>query len=106
MFQLTLYPEVKQQLSENYHWYESRRPGLGSEFLLSLEASIKFIESNPLACRKRYKNFRLCVIDRFPYGVFYLVSERQKIILIAAVYHLHINPRTIRRKLLRIKKKG
>ena len=103
MYILNLYPEAEQQLSEYYRWYETQRTGLGDEFLLSVEAEIKFIENNPLASQKRFKNYRMCLTDRFPYGIFYLVNEKKKIVLIAAIYHLRINPKTIRQKLRRLK---
>lgn len=99
MFTLNLYPEVEQQLSEYFNWYEAQRKGLGLEFLHSVEAAINFIEHNPLALQKRIRNYRICLADRFPYGIFYLVNEKKKIILVAAVYHLRINPKTIRKRL-------
>ncbi len=34
--ELTLAPEAEQDVAEAYAWYESRRPGLGEEFLIKL----------------------------------------------------------------------
>ena len=37
---LVIAPEVGQDLTEAYAWYEGRRAGLGEEFLSSVDASI------------------------------------------------------------------
>ena len=105
MYILNVSPEAEEQLSEYYRWYEKQRAGLGSEFLHSVDDAIKFLKKNPLAFQKRIKKYRISLTERFPFGVFYLVNEEKKIILVAAVYHLRINPKTIRRKLLGPKKK-
>jgi toxin ParE1/3/4 len=101
MYRLSIYPEVENQLSEYYRWYEKQKENLGNEFLDSVDEAIKAIERNPLAFQKRIKNYRIYLIDRFPYGIFYLVNEKEKIILVAAVYHLRINPKTVRKILRR-----
>jgi toxin ParE1/3/4 len=99
MYRLSIYPEVETQLSEYYRWYVKQKENLGNEFLDSVDEAIKAIERNPFAFQKRIKNYRIYLIDRFPYGIFYLVNEKAKTVLVAAVYHLRINPKTIRRKI-------
>lgn len=38
--ELIIAPEVEQDLAEAYTWYESRRAGLGEDFLSSVDACI------------------------------------------------------------------
>jgi hypothetical protein len=45
--ELILGPEVYLDLAEAYGWYESRRAGLGEEFLSSVDACIQAICRTP-----------------------------------------------------------
>ena len=45
--ELIFAPEVEQDLSEAYSWYQERRAGLGEEFLTCVDACIQAI------CRNR-----------------------------------------------------
>ena len=37
-------PEARRELADAYHWYEDKRPGLGEEFLLVVDAAIEQID--------------------------------------------------------------
>lgn len=89
-------------MSDHFPYYEDKLPGLGDEFLLSFEAAINYLQRHPLSCETRYRRFRMAIIDRFPYGIFNLVNERRRAILIAGVYFLQINPAHIKRGLRKI----
>jgi hypothetical protein len=45
--ELILAPEVEQDVSEAYEWYEQRRPGLGEEFLGCVDACIQHVCRSP-----------------------------------------------------------
>lgn len=82
--------EVESDLIEAYDHYEQQLEGLGSEFLLAVEAAINYIQRNPLHFQKIYKNKRKANLKRFPFGVFYIVSKES--ILILAVIRLTRDP--------------
>lgn len=82
--------------------YEEQLPGLGDEFIQSFEACLNYIQQHPLSYERKYSNFRVGFIDRFPYGIFYLVNEKHKTVLIAAVYFLKINSKIIKKELKKI----
>ncbi|MCU7500490.1 MAG: type II toxin-antitoxin system RelE/ParE family toxin, partial [Ignavibacteria bacterium] len=75
-------PEAERELIEAVNWYEERIKGLGSSFLLSIEAAIDSISRNPKAYPKIYKNIRRILIRRFPFGIYYFV-EKERIIVLA-----------------------
>lgn len=102
MFSVKVHPHAEKHLSEHFLYYEKKLPGLGSEFLLSFEACMNYIQRHPLSCERRFLNFRIAIIDRFPYGIFYLVNEKHKAVLIAGVYFLQINPQRIKKGLRKI----
>lgn len=84
--------EVEADLTESYDHYEKQLNGLGSEFLLSVEAALNQIERSPLHFQKIYKNKRKANLKRFPFGVFYIVTKET--VLILAVIHLSRDPKT------------
>lgn len=44
---LIIRPEAESDLAEAYRWYEAQVPGLGSDFLLSVDAALSSIRRNP-----------------------------------------------------------
>jgi len=72
-------------------WYESRAPGLGSEFLRSFEATMAALQRNPRLHPKVWAEARRAALRRFPYGVIYV--EDAGGILIVACMHFRRHPR-------------
>ena len=69
--ELVFAPEAENDLSEAYAWYQDRRPGLGEEFLSSVDVSLQNIRRTPEGCAYAHETFRRCLVRRFPYAVFY-----------------------------------
>ncbi len=46
-YNLIIRPEAEEDLTSAFLWYENRRRGLGYDFLLQIEAGLKFIERTP-----------------------------------------------------------
>jgi len=44
---LEITEEARLDIQETVEWYDSRRIGLGDEFLLSLEATLSSLQKNP-----------------------------------------------------------
>ncbi|HYA42971.1 MAG TPA: hypothetical protein VEF34_16825 [Syntrophobacteraceae bacterium] len=47
MRRLIIRPEAEADIQEAYHWYETQREGLGSDFLLCVEDGLEKIKKNP-----------------------------------------------------------
>lgn len=94
---LIVRPEAERDITEAAQWYERRDPGLGADFLRCVDASIAFISRNPLAMAKHYKEHHRALLQRFPYGVFYVFENEP--IVVTAVLHLAQDPEKIRRLL-------
>lgn len=91
---LIIRPEAERDLAEAHDWYESKVTGLGSDFLLRIEAALSSILRTPEIYPLVHKNVRRALIRRFPYGVFYLVEEAK--IVVIAVMHARRDPETSR----------
>jgi len=51
-------PEAENDLKKVFSWYEGKRQGLGHDFLLQVDAGLRFIERNPEICPSDYKGVR------------------------------------------------
>jgi toxin ParE1/3/4 len=77
-------------IRDAYLYYESCRQGLGKEFMLSLDAAMARIARSPAHFRVVYNDIRRLSIQRFPYGVLFLLDEEKVIVL--AVMHARRDP--------------
>ena len=72
-------------------WYEEQRIGLSYDFELCLEAGISEIVRMPSAFQKKYKNVKVTFIQRFPYGIHYII--RTDVIIIIGIFHTSRSPK-------------
>jgi plasmid stabilization system protein ParE len=89
-YDLIVRPEAEVELAEAFDWYEQQVTGLGSRFLLSVDAAINSIRRDPLQYPIVYKNVRRALTQRFPYQVFFTLNNSQ--IVVIAVFHGMRNP--------------
>jgi len=79
------------ELREAYHWYEEREPGLGTEFMRSIDASIQLIRRHPEIFPVAHRNIRQALVRRFPYSIFYFPADETIIVL--SVFHASRQPK-------------
>jgi len=84
-------PEAESDIEDAYQWYESKRKGLGENFLLCIEEALSRASRNPAIYSVVYKEVRRVLIHRFPFGVFFIVGEAS--ISVIAVLHARRNPK-------------
>jgi plasmid stabilization system protein ParE len=77
---LTVASEAAQDIDEAYGWYECRRPGLGEDFLSSVDACIQAICRKPEMHAKIHENCRRGLVRRFPFAVFYEYNSGEVIV--------------------------
>ena len=94
---LLIAPDAEQDISEAFGWYESRRSGLGEEFLTCVEACIERICRDPEIHAKVHEDYRRGLVRRFPYGVFYEYSHGT--VTIYGVFHTSRDPQKWRQRL-------
>ncbi|MGZ9262813.1 MAG: type II toxin-antitoxin system RelE/ParE family toxin, partial [Candidatus Binatia bacterium] len=63
-------------------WYESQRPGLGSEFTLRLDALVERIAQNPLQFPEIGSGIRRALVQRLPYAIYFVVAPSPVIIAV------------------------
>ena len=88
--ELIIRPEAEADLTEAFKWYETRVPGLGLEFIRTVDSLFNSIIRNPQAYPVVYKTIRRALTRKFPYEVFFMVDADSVVIL--AVFHAKRNP--------------
>jgi len=94
---LVIAPEAELDISEAYVWYESRRVGLGEEFLSAVYSSMERIRRQPAIYARIHEEYRRALIRRFPYAIFFEYAETA--ITIYAVFHTSQDPEKWRLRL-------
>jgi len=92
MYTLVLRDDVFDDIKKAYDWYEEQRSGLGEDFLLSLEASYATITRHPNIYQNIHKHIKRTLVRRFPYGLFYIINEDVKQVIVLAVLHTRSHP--------------
>ena len=88
--------EARRDLVAGYRFYESQAAGLGDYFLDSLSADIDSLQVHA-GVHSLHWGYRRALAKRFPYAVYYRVSE--EVIRIQAVLDCRRNPAWIRGRL-------
>lgn len=81
---------AENELDAAFRWYEDQLPGLGYDFLIETDVTLKRIVTFPDSCRIIEDNLRRCMIRRFPYAVIYGIDSND--IIVVAIAHLHRKP--------------
>jgi plasmid stabilization system protein ParE len=83
-------PQAGAEVRAAKAWYDQHVPGLGQDFVRTLDAAVAAIAERPEAFRKVYGEFRQCVMRRFPYSIFFRISPSA--IVVIAVHHQSRDP--------------
>lgn len=81
---------ARKDLEIAFAWYEKQNPGLGLEFLDSVEFTIKSIEHRPHLYAINHSQFRRALLRRFPFAIFYTLEQHS--IVIHAVFDCRQDP--------------
>ena len=86
--------EAEIDLFEAALWYETEREGLGFDFDTEVHHTLDRIAENRMLFPVIGRNIRRAIVDRFPYGVFFIEHEEDRIVI--GILHLHRAPETWR----------
>lgn len=95
--QIIYVPDAEEDVVDSYDWYESREPGLGEDFLRSIEACLAIIQRHPYLFPVVQEELRHAPIRRFPFEIFY--ESDDEAIVVYAVFHCSQDPNKWRKRL-------
>lgn len=88
---LIVRPEAEAEMTDAFDWYEDRVPGLGSEFLLCVDAVFSAIQRTPQHYPCVHKTARRALSRRFPYEIIFIEDDERVVVL--SVFHAKRNPK-------------
>jgi plasmid stabilization system protein ParE len=83
--------EAEADLAASKVWYDDQHEGLGARFIAEIDATFRRIEANPMAFSLVRGKLHRALMQRFPFGVFYVLTETH--IVVVAVLHAARDPR-------------
>ena len=92
MYKALILPLAKQDVKEAATWYNSKQKGLGKRFTKTVRDKVLYIRQNPQSSSIRYDDTRCAVLDVFPFMVHFTVNDKQKTVVVSAVFHTSRNP--------------
>jgi hypothetical protein len=86
-YEIIYLPLVYEDIKETNDFYNSRKRGLGKEFVNTVKLEFKTILKNPLLYEIKYKNTRIAFMKRFPFGIHFEIQENTNHIVVKGIYH-------------------
>ena len=90
---LIRHPLVSADLRDAYDWYEDQQPGLGREFAADFLSHYRHPVDDAQLYAVRFAGVRRLNLDRFPYGLFYVIRPPE--IWLLAVLHASRDAQTL-----------
>lgn len=78
---------ARQEFIAVIDYYSQIRVGLGAEFRQQLDKAIDLIAQNPLRFEQVRPGIRRCLLDRFPYAVYYRVLDADVVQIVVVTHH-------------------
>lgn len=91
MRRVKVLPGAREEIRAAMRWYESRRPGLGVEFVAIIDEALRQVAETPEAAPvwRADRPYRKWLVRRFPYAVFFELGD---VVAVVAVAHLRRRP--------------
>lgn len=93
---LVLRREAETDLLEAFRWYESKRIGLGDEFMREVDAVFARVVDVPSSFPVVYRGLRRVVLKRFPYLVYF--QHEEDVVQVLGVLHGRRDRKVLRRR--------
>jgi plasmid stabilization system protein ParE len=79
--QFVVRPQAGREIEEAAEWYDSRRSGLGAEFLDAVDVCLASVLQNPESYPEVRSGMRRAVVRRFPYKLIYALRAGEVVVL-------------------------
>ncbi len=88
---LVLMPEARAEFDQAFDWYESKKAGLGLDFVDRVQHVFDRISASPEMYATVRQDVRKARVAQFPYSVYYRIEQAE--ILVVSVFHGKREPR-------------
>lgn len=91
VFKIVISGLAESEIEETIKFYESRRKGLGKQFLEYFKGYLKILKTNPeLFSIKKPPFYRELPLKKFPFVIVYEIFQNE--VIIYSVFHTSRNP--------------
>ena len=80
-------PLAQEDIADAARYYQLQRSGLETEFLAKVDAAISTVASTPLRFEQIRPGIRRCLLERFPYGIYYRLPDADTVRIIVVRHH-------------------
>jgi len=80
-YELAIRKAAEDDLAQVRDWYDAQRPGLGSEFLIEVDAACARMVESPLAYPTMHRDVRRVLVRRFPYKLWFRIVNDTVVVL-------------------------
>lgn len=84
---LIVAPRAEADLRDAFLWYEQKSADLGHDFLHRMETKFGQIVESPQHFRLRVRAYRLAANERFPYAIYFIWDEPNRVVTVRRVLH-------------------
>ncbi len=89
--ELRVSSRAEADLAAAFDWYQARVPGLGTDFVQCVDATVEIVRRSPQLFRRRHGEYRLAPTPRFPYAVYFIWSETGNFVSVRRILHFAQN---------------
>src|SRR6266540_905841 len=78
---LVVEPEAEAEIIAAAAWYEAIGKFLATGFLDAVYTALESVQRNPYQYQRVFRQIRRVTLQRYPYGLFYLATEQEAIVV-------------------------
>ena len=90
-YKIIVSPRAQKEIENAIDYYALYSSNAPQSFISKLQDTYNTLESNPFFSIQ-YKNIRAIKIHKFPYSLYFDISETQSVVRILACFHSKRNP--------------
>lgn len=90
-FEILILQRAQIELEQAYEYYAKISQSVLNSFDNQLEEAYRSLETNPFF-EVKYKNMRTLPLKSYPYMLFFIVSESEKLVRIYSIFNTYQNP--------------
>jgi len=94
---LRFLPAVEEDIRMGQAWYEEKSPGQGEAFVRAFYDCARELTHHRRRWQKVHRDFRRCLLHRFPYALYYRVMDDG--VIVVGVFHCARDPHRLHRAL-------
>ena len=86
-FEFRTQPRFLKEVLQIKAFYEIQKAGLGEEWEAHFDSTVNLIQIFPFQFEEFETNYRKAPVSRFPYSIFYFLSEEEQLVIFTTIQH-------------------